>query len=166
MQRRCLMHLVRSRTIRLVMIAGAALAAGSCTKDDIPTTPSAPFLFSDVAISKFVTPPATNALHPGTPYTVRFAVNYTLDPETDAQRSKYAVFADVASVDGNDNILGVLGFIPSPSPPLTAATGAVSDSISFTVPASGAPFIRIIAGIALRTDSTFFYNLGPRWTVN
>jgi hypothetical protein len=166
MQRRCLMHLVRSRTIRLVMIAGAALAAGSCSKDDIPTNPPSPFLFTDVAISKFVTPSTTNVLHPGTLYVARFSVNYTLAPDIDAQRSQYGVFADVASFDANDNLLQVLGGVPLPPQALTTAAGAVSDSISFTVPVSGSPFIRIIAGIALRTDSIFFYSLGPRWSVN
>jgi len=66
------MHIARSRAFRLIVIAGAALAAGSCSKDDIPTTPPGPFLFTDVAVSKFVTPPTTSVLHPNTPYVVGF----------------------------------------------------------------------------------------------
>jgi hypothetical protein len=160
------MRLARSRAFRLLMIAGAALAAGSCTNDDIPTTPPGPFLFTDFAISKFVSPPTTSVLHPSTNYTVRFSVDYTLAPDIDAKRSQYGIFADVASFDANDSLLQVLGVIPLPPPVLTSAAGEVSDSIQFTVPASGSPFIYIIAGIALRTDSTFFYSRGPHWSVN
>ena len=160
------MHIARSRAFRLIVIAGAALAAGSCSKDDIPTTPPGPFLFTDVAVSKFVTPPTTSVLHPNTSYVVRFSVNYTLDPDTDAHRSLYAVYADIAEFDAKDSLIQAIGFIPSPPPALTAASGVISDSISFKVPASGTPYIRLIAGIALRTDPTFLFRRGPRWTVN
>jgi hypothetical protein len=166
MQRRCLMHIARSRAFRLVMIVGGALTAASCSKDDIPTTPSSPFFFTDVAISKFVSPPATNALHPSVAYVTRFAVNYTLAPDIDANRSQYGVFAEVNSYDANFNYLATLGTIAFTPQVLAGPSGAVSDSIAFTVPASGASYIFIEAGIGLRTSGTFSGGrFGPYWSV-
>ncbi len=160
------MHIARSRAFRLLMVAGAALAAGSCSKDEIPTNPPSPFLFTDVAISKFVSPPATSSLHPGSSYVARFTVDYTLAPDIDAQRSQNAVFAEVESYDANFNFLATIGSLAFTPQALAGPGGAVSDSIGFTVPASGAAFIIIEAGIGLRTSGTFSSGrFGPFWSV-
>jgi hypothetical protein len=148
------------------MIAGAALAAGSCSKDDIPTTPSAPFLFTDVAVSKSISPPTTNPLHPGVAYVARYTVNYTLDPDSDAQRSQLAVFAELASFDADTNFVAVIGTLSYTPQVLTAAGGSVSDSIAFTAPATGASFVYIVAGIGRRLNGTFSnYRFGPHWSI-
>ena len=160
------MHPARSRAFRLMMILGAALAAGSCSKDDIPTTPPSPFLLTDVAISKFVTPPTTGTLHPGSHYVARFTVSYTLAPDVDANRSQNGVFAEVNSYDATYNYLATLGTLAFTPQPLTGPSGAVSDSIGFTVPATGASYIFIEAGIGLRTSGTFSNgSFGPFWSV-
>ena len=160
------MHFARSRAARLVFLLGASLAAGSCSQDDIPVTPPPPFLFTDVAISKFVTPAPTTFLHPGVSYTTHFSVNYTLSPDIDAQRNLYGVFAEVDSYDSKGAFLAVLGTSRNPPPLLGAAGGTVSDSIKFTVPATGVSFIYILAGVGLRSDSTFSgFRFGPNWTV-
>ena len=160
------MHIARPGPLPLLFAIGAALAALSCSKDDIPTTPPPPYLFTDVAVSKFLTPSPVSPLHPGQAYVARFVVDYTLDPTVDAAKSQYALYADVATFDANDSLLHVVGFGPNPPPGLTASSGAVSDSIAFTVAAADTPFIRVIAGIALKTDNTFFYSRGPRWSVH
>jgi hypothetical protein len=160
------MHIARPGPLPILFAIGAALAGLSCSKDDIPTTPPPPYLFTGVAVSKFATPSPASVLHAGQAYVVRFAVDYTLDPAVDATRSQYAIYADLATFDSTDNLLRVVGFGPNPPPGLTASSGAVSDSVSFTVTAADTPYIRVIAGIALKTDSTFFFSRGPRWSVH
>jgi hypothetical protein len=166
MHRRCLMHLARSRTFRLVMIAGTALAAGSCSKDDIPTNPPSPFLFTSVQVSKFVSPPATALLQKGTSYVAKFDVAYTLSPADDAQRNTLAVIAVANSYDSTGTwvkVIDSLAFIP---PPLTASSGVLSDSIRFTVPASGSSFIAVGAGVVTRPGSLpTGGDIGPFWSV-
>ena len=161
------MHLVRSRTIRLVMIAGAALAAGSCSKDDIPTNPPSPFLFTGVQVSKFVSPPATALLLKGTSYTAKFDVAYTLSPADDAQRNTLAVIAVINSYDANGIWVKVIDSLAFTPPPLTAPGGVLSDSIHFTVPATGSSFIAVGAGVVTRPGSLALTggDIGPFWSV-
>ncbi|HEX7573514.1 MAG TPA: hypothetical protein VF514_10495 [Bacteroidota bacterium] len=158
------MHLARSRVFRFFVIVGAALAAGSCSKDDIPTTPPSPFLFTNVEVSKFVTPPATQRLTHGNSYVARFDVAYTLSPTDDAQRNNLQVLAVVNSYEANGTltVIGSLAFTP---PPLTAPGGVVSDSIGFTVPAA-ASFISVGARVVTRGSSiTDGGKIGPYWSV-
>jgi len=160
------MQIARPGPLPLLFAIGTALAALSCSKDDIPTSPPPPYLFTGVAISKFVSPSPDAAMHAGQGYVVRFVVDYTLDPAVNAQRGLYAIYADVATFDSSDNLVHVVGFGPNPPPALTASSGAVTDSISIAVAATDTPYVRVIAGIALKTDSTFFYTRGPRWSVH
>jgi hypothetical protein len=148
------------------MIAGAALAAGSCSKDDIPTNPPSPFLFTGVQVSKFVSPPATKLLVHGTSYVARFDVAYTLSPADDAQRGNLQVLAVVNSHDANGNFLAVIGSLAFTPPPLTAPSGVLSDSIGFTVPATGASFVSVGAEIVTKgTSITDGGKIGPYWSV-
>lgn len=160
------MHCARSSITRLALVLGAALAALSCSKDDIPTTPPPPYLFSDIAISKFVSPPLTDTLHPGTQHVARFNVDYTLDDTTYGKRNLYGVFAQVNSHSANGAFLAVLATLAYAPQTLTGAAGSVADSITFTVPATGASFVSVEAGLGLRTDGTFtFGRIGPYWIV-
>jgi hypothetical protein len=160
------MQRARSRLLRLVLVLGAALAAVSCSKDDIPTTPSSPFLFTDVAVSKFVVPPATDVLHPNQTYVARFSVNYTLSPADDAQRGTLAVFATIDSHDANGNFIAIVGNLAFTPPPLTAPGGIVADSITFTVPGTGASFISVEAGVGTIANNTYTNSrIGPYWSV-
>lgn len=160
------MHCARSSIVRLVLVLGAAIAAMSCSKDDIPTTPPSPYLFSDIAISKFVSPPLTANLHPATQYVARFNVDYTLDDTTNAKRNLYGVFAQVNSHSANGAFLAVLATLPYTPQTLAGPAGTVADSITFTVPATGASFVSVEAGLGLRTDGTFnFGRIGPYWIV-
>ena len=162
------MHRARSRAraFRLAMIAGAALAAGSCSKDDIPTNPPSPFLFTGVQVSKFVSPPATALLQKGKSYVAKFDVAYTLSPADDAQRSTLAVIAVANSYDANGNFLAVIGSLAFTPPPLTASSGVLSDSIGFVVPTSGAAFIAVGAGVVTRPGSLpTGGDIGPYWSV-
>jgi hypothetical protein len=164
--RRFLMHLPRSRAFRFFVIAGAALAAGSCSKDDIPTTPQSPFLFTGVEVSKFVSPSATKLLVRGTSYVARFDVAYTLAPADDAQRSNLQVLAVVNSHNANGDFLAVIGSLAFTPPPLTASSGVLSDSIGFTVPTSGASFISVGAEVVTKgTSITNGGKIGPYWSV-
>ena len=160
------MHLARSRAFRFFTIAGAALAAVSCSKDDIPTNPPSPFLFTGVQVSKFIIPPATAPLLKGHSYVAKFDVAYTLSPADDAKRSTLAVIAVANSYDANGNFLAVIANLAFTPPPLTAPSGVVSDSIGFLVPASGAAFIAVGAGVVTRPGSLpTGGDIGPFWSV-
>jgi hypothetical protein len=166
MQRRCLMQFAGSRAFRLAAILTATLAAGSCSKDDIPTTPPPPFLFSNVQVSKNVAPPATKLLVHGTPYVAKFDVAYTLDPSDDARRTTLQVSAVVNSHDANGIFLAVIGRLAFIPPTLSAPSGVFSDSIAFTVPASGASFISVGAEIVNQgSPITDGGKIGPFWSV-
>ncbi|MEW6511255.1 MAG: hypothetical protein AB1428_09880 [Bacteroidota bacterium] len=123
---------LRSIPLTLAPLIGLALLIGSCTEDEIPSTPSPPFLFTGLRIARSITPV------PGTPlsvgqHTVRFEVDYTLAPEEDRQKSTFAVFADVFSRDAGGNVT-VLASLQNP-PALKLSGAAVPESLSFTVPA-------------------------------
>lgn len=156
------MHLARSRAFRLVMILGAALAAVSCSKDDIPTTPSPPFL-TGVTVSKTLSPTGGTTLTKTVAYPARFDVLYTLSPADYARRDSLAVFAGIFSVDvnGHDSLLAAL---PT-NPPLTSISSAVAVSLNFTVP-SGASYISVVGVVGfIATDSVLAYFELPSWNV-
>jgi hypothetical protein len=166
MQRSLLMHSTGLRATRLVAGALAALAALSCSKDDIPTTPPPPFLFTNVQVSKSVSPPVTQVLTQGTSYVARFDVAYTLSAADDAQRSTWEVLAVVNSHDANGNFLAVIGSLAYTPPLLTSAGGVVTDSIGFAVPTSGASFISVGARVVTRGSTiTDGGKIGPYWSV-
>lgn len=159
------MHFDRYRAVRLVLILGASLAAGSCTKDDIPTTPPPPFLFTDLAVSKFVSPAATVALKANTVQKVRFDINYTLSASDDSRRSTLGLFAIVMSTDANFGNANTVGSVASVSPPLKAPSGVLSDSITFNVPA-GVAYIQIEAAVIYTPlDTIVAVRDGPYWSV-
>lgn len=142
------------------ILLGVGMLVASCTKDDIPTTPSSPFLFTSVDVGKTTTPVPTTVMRPGQTYTVRFQVNYTLAPQDEVTRSRLAVFADIFSRDVN-NAVTVLRATPTTRPALAAAGGVVADSLSITVPLN-ARVVRLeayldtipAAGFVLRIDTT------------
>ena len=160
------MHLAGSRAFRLVAILGASLAAGSCSKDDIPTTPPPPFLFTNVQVSKNVSPPPTKILVHGVSYVAKFDVAYTLDPADDARRATLQVSAVVNSHDANGDLLAIIGRLPFIPPTLSAPSGVFSDSIAFTVPASGASYISVGAQIVIQGNAIADGGkIGPFWSV-
>jgi hypothetical protein len=159
------MQRARSGAFRLLVTAGVSLAVLSCSKDEIPTTPPSPFLFTGVQVSKFVTPSAATILQKGRSYIAKFDVAYTLSPADDAQRSSLEVMAVVSSHDANGSFLSVIGSLAYTPPQLTAAGGVVTDSIGFTVP-SNASFISVGAGIVARGGSiSNGGEIGPYWSV-
>ncbi len=116
------MQRAMSRAFRFAVVAGAALAALSCSKDDIPTTPPSPFLFTNVEVSKFVTP-RSPVPHPRCRVRREFDVSYTLSAADDAQRSTLQVQAVVNSHDASGNFLAVIGSLAYTPPALTSARG-------------------------------------------
>lgn len=148
-----------SRMHLWIPLACAALVAGGCSKDDIPSTPSPPFLFTSMIIGKTTSPIPGTTLHPGQTVTVQFEVDYTLAPADDAGRAKLGLLSGVVSRNaaGVDDIIV---FAPTAPPVLPATAGAVPQTLTFTVPA-GSKRIFIVAyidtlpsaGTVLRLDT-------------
>ena len=110
------------------------LVIGSCTKDDIPATPSSPFLFTSVKIGKSMSPAQGSTLTATQTYTVRYSLNYTLAPNEERQKSNIGIFADVYSRNATGAVT-VLASTPTTVPGLTIGAGAPAESLTFTVPA-------------------------------
>lgn len=131
----------------------------SCTDDDIATTPSPPFLFTDMIISKNITPRPGTTLKVGDSVTVRFQVDYTLATSDDNTKSTLGIFGDIYSEDVNSAIT-LLDTLSSRPPGLTSAGGVVARTMRFKVPADARTvtleaYIDTIpaAGFTLRLDS-------------
>lgn len=114
-----------------VLLIGILLITASCSKDTIPTTPSPPFLFSDLRLLKTTTPAPGTTLSKGQNVTVYLHSAYTLEPGNDVQRANLAVIADAFYLDATDT----LRFLTlTQGPPLGATSGVVAETLKFTVP--------------------------------
>ncbi|HUI09512.1 MAG TPA: hypothetical protein VL221_04240 [Bacteroidota bacterium] len=153
------MQRARSGSVRLVVVLAVALTAVRCSKDDIPTTPAPPFIITEVAISKFVNPPATTALKAGTIQKIRFDVNYTLASEDDARRANLSVIVAAFRTDV-DTIVGSVSFVP------TGSGGTVPDSLIANIP-SGVTELQLDGAVIYSPlDTVVAFSYGPYWTVN
>lgn len=132
-----------ARLLLLFMLAGAAVLNTRCTKDDIPSTPSPPFVATDLLIGKTTSPTPRTALNKNQNYAVRFQVAYTLDAASDRFRNSLNLFADAYTYN-TDSTFTTIGNLQQSA--LPAAGGAVAESLSFTVP-SNAEFVYIEAYI-------------------
>jgi hypothetical protein len=128
-----------------MLVACAALIAAGCAKEDIPSTPSPPFLFTSMIIGKTTTPAPGTALHVGQTVTVQFEVDYTLAPADDATRPKLGLLAGVLSRNAANADTVLVGASATP-PVLPASSGAIPQSVTFKVPA-GSKQIFVIAFI-------------------
>jgi len=152
------------RMLGVTLLIGFGFVVVSCTKDEIPATPSAPFLFTSLKIAKTVTPVPGTAMTANQSYVVRFVVDYTLAPQDEGQKASRGIFADVYSEDGAGAVT-LLATKPSIVPGLTAASGAVADSFNFTVPA-GARFVTLEAYIDTIPAASFVLTLDDKsWPV-
>jgi hypothetical protein len=106
----------------------------SCKSDDIPVTPGAPFLYTEMMLTSATTPVPQSTMTRGQLYRARFSVAYALDPALDAlmQKGKLGLYADIYT-DNTDSTFTVLATTPELK--LTSTSGVVTDSLSFTVPA-------------------------------
>jgi hypothetical protein len=130
-----------------ILLAFLALAAG-CTKDDIPSSPSPPFLFTSMIIGKTTNPVPGTTLHPGQTVTVRCEVDYTLAPADEATRARlgFGVLSGVLSSKDSVNADTVLVGVPTAPPTLTASAGTVPQTVTFKVPV-GSKRIFVVAFI-------------------
>jgi len=119
------------RPLSLLLCLGTAGLVGSCTDDSIPTSPSPPFLFSQLEISKDTSPIPGTTMSQGL-HTVRFSVAYTLAPQDDKGRATLGLFAFAVSTDAKDSV-SVLQTLPS-TRSLTSSGGTIADTLRFTVP--------------------------------
>lgn len=121
------------RVLSVALLICGLIIIGSCTKDDIPVTPGGPFLFTNVRIAKQLTPVPETPLRKVQNYTVRFVVDYTLAPKDEAQKANRGIYADVYCSDSSGAFLSILATTPAASG-LTASSGAVAESLTFSVP--------------------------------
>jgi len=147
----------RSGILRLAILL-AALAAVRCSKDDIPTTPNPPFIITDVAISKFVDPPATGGLTHSQTIKLRFDINYTLSAADDARRANLSVAAAAFRTD-LDSVIAITSFVPA------ASGGTVHDSLTLTVPAALTEVQLDGAVLYTPLDTVVSFSYGPYWSV-
>jgi hypothetical protein len=129
----------------LVLLASAAFIIGGCSKDDIPSTPSPPFLFTSMIIGKTTSPTPGTTLQVGQTVTARFEVDYTLAPADDAGRAKLAILTGVVSRNAT-GVETVIVAAPAAPPVLAASSGAIPQTLTFTVP-TGSKRIFIVAFI-------------------
>ena len=150
------------RLLVAALLTGCLIVLGSCTKNDIPSTPSSPFLFTSLKIAKTLTPVPRTAMAANQSYVVRFLVDYTLAPEDERQKSARGIFADVYS----KNAAGAVTVLVSlPSTGLTASSGVVAESLNFTVPA-GAVTVTLEAYIDTIPAASFVLALDDKsWPV-
>jgi hypothetical protein len=144
-----------------ILLAVLAFAAG-CAKDDIPSSPSPPFLFTSMIIGKSTTPAPGTTLHPGQTVTVNFEVDYTLAPGVDASRAlkPLGLLSGVLSSKDSVNADTVLVGAAAAPPVLPASAGAIPQSMTFKIP-TGSKRIFVVsfidtlpsAGSVLRIDS-------------
>jgi len=132
-----------ARLLMLPMLAGAVVLHTSCTKDDIPSTPSPPFAFTDMVIGKTTTPTPGTAMTKTQNYTVRFQVAYTLNAASERFRNSLNLFADAYTYNTDSTFTSIGNLQQSALP---AAGGAIAESLSFTVP-TNAEFVYIEAYI-------------------
>ena len=123
------------RLLSAALLIVLVIILGSCTKDDIPSTPGGPFLFTSVKIAKTLTPVPGNPLTRSAQYRVRFVVDYTLAPEDDRQKANRGILADVYFQDTTGAVT-LLSTMPTAALNLLPAAGAVAESLTFTVPAN------------------------------
>ena len=119
------------RPLSLLLCTGSALLIGSCKEDSIPTTPSPPFLFSDLKFSKDTSPPPGTNMSLGV-HTVRFSVAYTLAPQDDRGRGTLQLLAFAVSTDAKDSISVLQTTVPRT---LTSSGTIITDTLRFTIPA-------------------------------
>jgi hypothetical protein len=155
MQRTCF------RAHTWILLAFLALGAG-CTKDDIPSSPSPPFLFTSMIIGKTTTPAPGTTLHPGQTITVQCEVDYTLAPVDEATRARlgFGLLSGVLSSKDSVTADTVLVGAPAAPPVLSTSAGTIPQTMTFKVP-TGSKRIFVVAfidtlpstGTVLRIDS-------------
>lgn len=152
------------RLLVAALFTGCLIVIGSCTKDDVPSTPSSPFLFTNLKIAKTLTPVPGTAMAANQSYIVRYLVDYTLAPEDERQKSNRGIFADVYSKNAAGAVT-VLASMPTTVPGLTASSGAVPESLNFTVPA-GAVSVTLESYIDTIPTASFVLTLDDKsWPV-
>ena len=152
------MQRARSGIAGLVIVLAAAVAALRCSKDDIPTTPKPPFIITDVAISKFVDPPATTGLTRNQIQKLRFDINFTLSASDDARRANLSVAAAAFRTD-LDSVIAFTSFVPA------ASGGTVHDSLIINVPGTATEVQLDGAVLYTPLDTVVSFSYGPYWSV-
>lgn len=121
----------------LMLIAAVAAILASCKQEELPATPSSPFLFNGIRIQKDLVPVAETVLHPGQQAKVHYSVAYTLDPSQAAMRNNLRLFVTLYGIKATDSLLGI-GTFPNATHPLPQDGGVITDSITLTVPTNAA----------------------------
>jgi hypothetical protein len=150
-----------------ILLALLALGVG-CTKDDIPSSPSPPYLFTSMIIGKTTTPVPGTTLHPGQTVTVQCEVDYTLAPVDEATRARlgFGLLSGVLSSKDSVSADTVLVSAPAAPPVLAASAGTIPQTMTFKVPA-GSKRIFVVAFIdTLPSTGTVLQIDSQSWPVH
>ena len=83
-----------------------------CTKDDIPSTPGGPFLFSSILITKNTTPTIFTSLTAGQAVNFKVGVAYTLDTLDQRNIKNVVLNLDFDAVDSSFAFVEEIGTVP------------------------------------------------------
>jgi len=114
------------------LFVAAGLFVG-CEEEDNPATPPPPYLFSNIALSKYTTPRPFTFLSTGQNVLLRYGVSHTLNDGDNAQQSNMAVFVNIFGRDAAGNVVSI-GAAPDRMITPLEVSSVAQDSIPFVVP--------------------------------
>ncbi|MCI0699302.1 hypothetical protein L0337_45780 [candidate division KSB1 bacterium] len=118
----------------------ASIVVLGCSETDIPNTPEAPFLFTDVEFAQSTSPQLGTTLSRGSTINFNVGIAYTLAPEDDRDRQNITVAVLFQSISATDTV--DLAFSQKP---VSAASGLVTESQQITLPNDAVTLSVIIA---------------------
>jgi len=134
------------RFIACLSIAGFIFG---CSDEEIPSTPSAPFLFNAMLVTKNTTPTLFTPLARGQVVSFKVGVAYTLAPSEAANIRNLSLSLDFDNVDSLGSFIQEIGKFPDSTMAITSAAASLVIPISVTMPGGGTPsFVRLTAAIA------------------
>jgi len=117
----------------VILLMFAALLLAECSSDSIPSSPSGPFLFTQLKIGKDAVPAPGTFLTRGQNVVLHLNVSYTLTPEETAFRDSLALYIQAFGRDSTHALISVGS--PRDSILLGSATkNILPDSLSISVP--------------------------------
>jgi len=132
----------------VVLLSLLALALG-CSETDIPQSPEAPFLLTDVVFTNDISPRPFTTLRPGQAVNFDVGTAYTLAPDDGGNIRSLAITLDFDVVDSNADFIRELGRVPDKSMPIDKISNISRSALSIALPAnlSRIHFVRVFAAL-------------------